>query len=100
MDAAGRPAPHALGHFFIAIDIECFTDLAAFKQTAGDILRTLRNSRKSPGRERIYTCGEKEHLAWLEREQKGVRLDPVVQRELCAIRDELRLPCRFPFEAD
>ena len=100
VDAAGRPAPHALGHFFIAINIECFTDLAAFKQTAGDILRTLRNSRKSPGRERIYTCGEKEHLAWLEREQKGVRLDPVVQRELCAIRDELGLSCRFPFEAD
>lgn len=100
VDAQGRPAPHALGHFFIAIDIECFTDLASFRKTAGDILRTLRGSRKSPGRDRIYTCGEKEYLAWLEREKTGIPLDPVVQGELCAMRDELGLPYRFPFEAD
>ena len=97
-DALGNDIPIPLGHFFLAIDIECFTDLAAFKKTTGDILRALRASTKAPGRERIYTCGEKEHLAWLERKDKGAPIDAVVRRELMAMRDDLGLPYRFPFE--
>jgi LDH2 family malate/lactate/ureidoglycolate dehydrogenase len=97
-DEHGNDVPIPLGHFFMAIDIECFTDLAAFKKTTGDILRALRASRKAPGKDRIYTCGEKEHDAWLERKDKGAPVDRVVQRELMAMRDELRLPYVFPFE--
>jgi L-2-hydroxycarboxylate dehydrogenase (NAD+) len=98
VDAEGKAIPYALGHFFLAIDIECFTDINAFKKTTGDILRALRASKKIPGRERIYTCGEKEHLAWQERVKKGVPLDAVVQQQLCTTRDELALPYEFPFE--
>ena len=98
MDAQGNPVPYALEHFFLAIDIACFADVAAFKKTTGDILRTLRTSKKIPGRDRIYTCGEKEHLAWQERNLKGIPVDPVVQKQLCTMRDELGLPHRFPFE--
>lgn len=98
MDESGRPVPYALGHFFIAVDIECFTDIGSFKKTAGDILRGLRGSKRMPGAERIYTCGEKEYLASRERTVKGVPLDPVVQKQLCQIRDELGMPYRFPFE--
>lgn len=97
-DAQDRDVPIPLGHFFLAMDIECFTDLEAFKKTTGDILRALRASTKAPGKERIYTCGEKEHLAWLERRDKGVPVDAVVQRELVMMRDELGLSYRFPFE--
>lgn len=97
-DAEGNDIPIPLGHFFLAIDIECFTDLAAFKKTTGDILRALRASTKVPGQERIYTCGEKEHLAWLERKDKGAPLDAALQQELITMRDELQLPYRFPFE--
>lgn len=98
-DAKGKPVPYALGHFFLAIDIECFADVNAFKKTTGDILRALRASKRIPGRDRIYTCGEKEYLAWLERSRTGVPVDPVVQQQLCTMRDELGLPHRFPFEA-
>ena len=98
MDEQGRPVPYGLGHFFIAIDIECFTSLPEFKKTAGDILRGLRASKKMPGAERIYTCGEKEYLASRERSAKGVPVDPVVQKQLCAMRDELGLAYKFPFE--
>jgi len=95
----GRKAPYRLGHFFMAIDIESFTDLAAFRRTAGDILRQLRASRKAPGQERIYTCGEKEHLAWLDRREKGAPLDPEVQKQILAMRNELELgQYRFAFE--
>jgi L-2-hydroxycarboxylate dehydrogenase (NAD+) len=97
-DQEGRDIPIPLGHFFMAIDIECFTDLAAFKKTTGDILRALRASTKAPGKERIYTCGEKEYLAWQERKDKGVPVDAGLRRELVTLRDELKLPYRFPFE--
>lgn len=97
-DEQGRLIPYSLGHFFLAVDVECFTDLDAFKKTTGDILRSLRASEKVPGEERIYTCGEKEYLAWQERREKGVCVDPSIQRELLTMRDELGLPYTFPFE--
>jgi L-2-hydroxycarboxylate dehydrogenase (NAD+) len=98
VDAQGKAIPYALGHFFLAIDIECFTDSDAFQKTTGRILRTLRASKKIPGKERIYTCGEKEHLAWMERMKTGVPVDAAVQQQLCTMRDELDLPYKFPFE--
>ena len=95
----GRKVPYRLGHFFMAINIECFTDPAAFRKTTGDILRELRASRKAPGQNRIYTCGEKEYLAWLDRKDKGAPLDPVLQQQLVTMRNELKLTRhRFPFE--
>ena len=97
-DDQGRDVPIPLGHFFVALDIECFTDLEAFKKTAGDILRALRASARAPGKEGIYTSGEKEYLAWQERQEKGASVDAAVQKELLVIRDELGLPYTFPFE--
>jgi L-2-hydroxycarboxylate dehydrogenase (NAD+) len=98
-DGHGKPIHYALGHFFLAIDIECFTDIVSFKKIAGDILRGLRASKKIPGKERIYTCGEKEYHAWQERAALGAPIDPVIQQELIAMRNELGLPYSFPFEA-
>lgn len=91
--------PYHLGHFFIAIDTEAFMGLEAFKKTAGDILRDLRNSQKAPGAERIYTAGEKEYLVWQKRKDSGVPINAAVQKELIAVRDELGLTqYKFPFE--
>jgi L-2-hydroxycarboxylate dehydrogenase (NAD+) len=92
IDSQGMPIPYASGHFFLAINIECFTGIKAFKKTTGDILRSLRASRKASGETHIYTRGKKEHLAWKERANKGVPLDPVIQQELRTMRDELGLP--------
>jgi LDH2 family malate/lactate/ureidoglycolate dehydrogenase len=97
----GRRVPYRLGHFFMAINIAAFADLADFKKSAGDVLRGLRSSRKAPGQERIYTCGEKEHMAWLERRHKGVPVNAELQRQIVAMRDELALhDYRFPFERE
>ena len=68
----GKKVPYSLGHFFIAIDINAFTDPEDFKKTTGNILRELRASKKMPGQNRIYTAGEKEHDTWIERKNKGV----------------------------
>jgi len=94
----GKRAPYHLGHFFIAIDISFFIDLQSFKKTAGNILRALRASKKIPGESRIYTAGEKEHLAWLERKKKGISLNKKLQEEIIEMRDDLGLTTyRFPF---
>jgi len=91
VDKNGKKIPYPLGHFFLAIDIGHFVPLKSFKKTAGNILRELRASRKMPGAKRIYTAGEKEHLAWLYRRNKGVPLNKETQREMLAMREELGL---------
>jgi LDH2 family malate/lactate/ureidoglycolate dehydrogenase len=68
----GKKVPYSVGHFFIVIDINAFTDPEDFKKTTGNILRELRASRKMPGQTRIYTAGEKEYDTWMERKDKGV----------------------------
>ncbi|MGQ9621565.1 MAG: Ldh family oxidoreductase [Bacteroidales bacterium] len=68
----GKKVPIPIGHFFIAIDIKAFTDPEDFKKTTGSILRELRASKKMPGQERIYTAGEKEYYAWLNRKETGL----------------------------
>ena len=96
--ADGKRVPYHLGHFFLAVDIEAFCPLAQFKKISGDICRQLRASKKAPGAERIYTAGEKEHLAWLERKGKGVPVNAELQKEIKAIQAELGLKrYRFPF---
>lgn len=98
-DGNNRPMPYHLGHFFMAVDISAFTDLEAFKKATGDILRELRNSRKAPGHDRIYTAGEKEYLAWLERKDRGVPVNDALQKDILALKKDLDLSqYHFPFE--
>ena len=70
-----------------------------FRSICGKILRELRNSKKAPGQERIYTAGEKEYQAWQERKDKGVPVGETVQKEFVEIRDRYGLPYKFPFES-
>jgi LDH2 family malate/lactate/ureidoglycolate dehydrogenase len=93
----GKKVPYALGHFFLAIDTGAFLGREAFEKTAGDILRALRASEKAPGRDRIYTAGEKEYLISQERKD-GIQINDAVAAELTAVRDDLRLPNRFPWD--
>jgi L-2-hydroxycarboxylate dehydrogenase (NAD+) len=94
----GKPQPYHLGHFFMAINISEFTDIGIFRKTAGDILRQLRASRKAPGHDRIYTAGEKEYLAWLERKSNGVPVNEALQNDIRQLVKELNLTgYDFPF---
>ncbi|MBN1496937.1 MAG: Ldh family oxidoreductase [Spirochaetes bacterium] len=94
----GTKVPYNLGHFFMAIDIASFIEVESFKKTAGDILRELRASKKMPGKERIYTAGEKEYLAWLERKDRGVPVNKSLQDDIIAMRELFNLKgYDFPF---
>lgn len=94
----GTPQPFRVGHFFMAIDVEAFTSLEDFKRTTGNILRELRNSKKAPGQQRIYTAGEKEYEYEKAAYQKGIPLIPNLQKEIKYLQQELGLKQYvFPF---
>ncbi|MDR1630630.1 MAG: Ldh family oxidoreductase [Oscillospiraceae bacterium] len=94
----GGKRPYHLGHFFIAIDINAFIDVDEFKKTAGEILRQLRSSDKAQGQQHIYTAGEKEYLAYLERRETGIPLNAQVRKSLGDVRDQLGIDFQFVWE--
>ncbi len=97
-DENGNKVPYHLGHFFIAIDTNHFLGEEFTRHKAGEILRSIRASKKAPGAERIYTAGEKEYLVWLERKDSGVPISGPVQKEMSKVRDDLKLDYTFPWE--
>ena len=80
-----------VGHFFLAINIECFIGINSFSKTAGNIMRDLRNSAKEPGEERIYTAGEKEYYSEVDRKKTGIPLNKSLQNDIKIMQKELSL---------
>ena len=97
----GKRVHYKLGHFFIAIDVNAFIELDEFKKTTSEILRQLRASEKSPDAQRIYTAGEKEHLAWQERRDKGAPINEALMNNMDIMRQELGLTSyTFPWDEE
>jgi L-2-hydroxycarboxylate dehydrogenase (NAD+) len=97
-DKQGNRQPFKVGHFFMAINIEAFCDLADFKATTGGILRELRASKRAPGQDRIYTAGEKEYENEEKVREQGVATNPNLQKEIKFLQQELGLSqYKFPF---
>lgn len=88
-DTAGKPAPYRLGHFFLAINIEFFTELDSFKATVTEILKTMQNSKLFPGKEKIYVSGEKEYQNELRVRSTGVPIIPNLQKNIEIMQREL-----------
>lgn len=102
--ATGKPKPMPLGHFFLAIDIESLCPLDVFKTNAGNLLRALRESKKSPkGPGRIWTAGELENDARVARTaQGGMKVPNVLQQNMVDLRNKFpnlqeKYP-KLPFE--
>jgi len=96
----GKKVPYRIGHFFIVMDINAFTEPEDFKKTTGSILRELRASRKMPGQARIFTAGEKEYFTWLERKDKGVPFSSELLEEFRGLCNSYHLEAFLPdFEA-
>mmetsp|Transcript_39403 Transcript_39403/g.78779 ORF Transcript_39403/g.78779 Transcript_39403/m.78779 type:complete len:194 (-) Transcript_39403:479-1060(-) len=88
----GAKIPMPLGHWFIAINVEHFLPLERFKTKVGSFLRLMRSSAKDPaGPGRIYTAGELEHDAEVERSANGGA--PVPQ---ALLNDMVALRAKFP----
>jgi len=80
-----------VGHFFLAINISNFLPLVRFKETAGNIMRELRSSKTAPGKDRIYTAGEKECDAEIERKETGIPINKSLQKDIKIMKEELGL---------
>jgi L-2-hydroxycarboxylate dehydrogenase (NAD+) len=80
-----------VGHFFLAINIKNFIPIDRFQFITGNIMRDLRNSKKAPEAERIFTAGEKEYLKFNSRLQTGIPLTKSVQDDIKKIQQELGL---------
>ena len=98
-DENGNIRPYHLGHFFIAIDTDHFLGEDVCRKKSGDIIRSVRASKKQPGHDRIYTAGEKEWDIWQQRKDSGVPINESVQAEFNKVRDDLKLDYKFPWEA-
>ncbi len=97
-DENGNICPYHLGHYFIAIDTDHFLGEKIARKKAGDIIRSVRASKKMPGEDRIYTAGEKEWEIRLSRKDSGVPINEAVQSEMNDVRDKLGLDYVFPWE--
>ncbi|MDC7232714.1 MAG: Ldh family oxidoreductase [Spirochaetales bacterium] len=97
-DADGNKIPYPLGHFFIAINTEAFMGEKVFRTIAGSIMRGLRASRKAPGQERIYTAGEKEHIAWEYRKDHGCPVPESLQKQMSELRDRWNMDFKFAWD--
>jgi L-2-hydroxycarboxylate dehydrogenase (NAD+) len=91
MKDLNNPKTYLLGHFFMAVNVKSFIDLDSFRKTAGNICRALRNSKKAPGEERIYTAGEKEYYMEIERRKTGIPINKSILSDLLTIKSELGL---------
>jgi len=85
----------SVGHFFMAINVEHFLSLAAFRQITGRMMRDLRKSPRIPGEARIYTAGQKEYERSLSAEKHGIEISPAVQQSLVALCEELGLQTKL-----
>ena len=95
----GEKVPYHLGHFFMAIDTNHFLGEELCRKKAGEIIRSVRASKKAPGAEKIYSAGEKEWNVWLSRKDSGVPINESVQAEMIKVRDDLGLTQYiFPWE--
>ncbi|MGN1443026.1 MAG: Ldh family oxidoreductase, partial [Acutalibacteraceae bacterium] len=97
-DENGNKVPYHLDHFFIAIDTNHFLGEELCRKKAGEIIRSVRNSKKAPGAEKIFSAGEKEWLVWQQRKDSGVPINESVQAEMSKVRDEQKLDYVFPWE--
>ncbi|MFW9900610.1 MAG: Ldh family oxidoreductase [Candidatus Thorarchaeota archaeon] len=87
-----------VGHFFLVINIQNFIPVERFKEITGNIMRELRNSKKAPGKDKIYTAGEKEYYSEQERMATGIPINKSLQKDIKIMQKELGLDqYDFPF---
>ncbi len=73
--------PHrrkGVGHYFMAIDIARFTDLAGFKRDMDAYLRSILDCKPAPGEDRVVYPGYPEYEAEVDRRAHGIPYHPEV----------------------
>jgi LDH2 family malate/lactate/ureidoglycolate dehydrogenase len=79
---AERAVGKGIGHFFGAMRIDAFRDVAEFKAQIDDLVRTLRKTKPAPGTSGPLVPGDPEREAEKERSRTGIPLVPAVVADL------------------
>ncbi|MDI3504754.1 MAG: L-2-hydroxycarboxylate dehydrogenase [Candidatus Cloacimonadota bacterium] len=90
-DAEGNPEPYRLGHFFVAINIDFFTEVEDFKAISTDICKQLQASERLPGHDRIWVAGEKEYEKAQIVRKNGIPIVPNLANNISIMQKELGL---------
>jgi L-2-hydroxycarboxylate dehydrogenase (NAD+) len=75
-------------HFFAAIRIDAFRDVAEFKTDVSRELAAFRTSAPAPGSEGVLVAGDPERAKSDEQLRNGVALDPVVVASLARVAEK------------
>jgi LDH2 family malate/lactate/ureidoglycolate dehydrogenase len=81
----GDPAmPYGCAHFFLAIDVAFFRDLAGFGDQVTQFSQRVRDSARAPGIDRLFSPGEP---GWLAKQAavESCQVDAAVARQLVAL---------------
>src|SRR5262245_26912969 len=60
------------GHAIVAVSVEAFAPVAAFKRQVDAAIRAMRGAQRLPGVERIWLPGERSHLKRQDRAKNGI----------------------------
>jgi L-2-hydroxycarboxylate dehydrogenase (NAD+) len=77
------------GHAIVAISVEAFMPVAAFKRAIDEAVRAMRGAQRLPGVERIWLPGEQSHRKRLERAQNGIPMPKPLRDSLDAVARDL-----------
>jgi len=88
-------SPNNSGHMILAMRVDNFQPVEAFKREMDRVIREIRESKRMEGRDRIWLPGEMEHYRVRERLAKGIPLAPAVVEELRKLADSLNLSDRL-----
>lgn len=81
--------PTNTGQAIVALKIEAFGGVEAFKRSVDVLIRDIRNSERLPGVDRIRLPGEQSHAIHAERSKLGIPLAPPLVAQLEKLAGEL-----------
>jgi len=77
------------GQSIVALSVEAFAPVVEFKRGVDAFVRSLRESQRLPGVERIWLPGEQSHEKRLDRMKNGIPLPPSLKKNLDELAKEL-----------
>jgi L-2-hydroxycarboxylate dehydrogenase (NAD+) len=77
------------GQSILAVSVEAFCPPALFKEHVDLAVRTIRESQRLPGVERVWLPGEQSHTKRLDRMANGIPIPATLQKNLDALAQEL-----------
>jgi L-2-hydroxycarboxylate dehydrogenase (NAD+) len=77
------------GQAVVAIAIDAFSPVAEFKRNIDTVIRSIRESARMPGVERIWVPGEQSHLKRLDRVANGIPMPSSLKESLDAVARDL-----------